>query len=200
MPFTVGLTGGIACGKSTVSRLFQEHGIDVVDADEIVRDLITQDAEIITAIIDHFGSQYQLKDGSLDRKSLRERIFSSSDDKVFLEKLLHPRVREKLVNSKQKFSSPYGILVIPLLIEAHMKNLVDRVLVVDLPLNAQLQRIMDRDHIDKEQAMLAVMNQLPASERLRHADDVIENTMSVENLKQTVTTLHRQYLQFAQAY
>jgi len=200
MPFTVGLTGGIACGKSTVARLFQEHGVDVVDADEIVRQLITQDTEIIAAIIEHFGPQYLLKDGRLDRKSLRERIFSSSEDKAFLEQLLHPRVREELENSKRKFSSPYGILVIPLLIEAHMKNLVDRVLVVDLPLEQQIQRIMNRDHIDREQAELAIMNQLPASERRLHADDMIENTMPMHELKQAVAILHQQYLQFARAY
>jgi len=200
MPFTVGLTGGIACGKSTVARLFQELGINVIDADEIVRELITKDAEIISAILKYFGPQYQLNDGSLDRKSLREKIFSSSDDKAFLEKLLHPRVREELVNSKRAISSPYGILVIPLLIEANMKNLVDRVLVVDLPQDLQLQRIMNRDHIDREQAMLAIMNQLPASERRLHADDVIENTLPVEKLKQVVASLHQQYLQFARAY
>lgn len=200
MPFTVGLTGGIACGKSTVARLFQELGINVIDADEIVRELITKDAEIISAILKYFGPQYQLNDGSLDRKSLREKIFSSSDDKAFLEKLLHPRVREELVNSKRAISSPYGILVIPLLIEANMKNLVDRVLVVDLPQDLQLQRIMNRDHIDREQAMLAIMNQLPASERRLHADDVIENTLPVEKLKQVVASLHQQYLQFARVY
>ena len=200
MPFTVGLTGGIACGKSTVARLFQELGINVIDADEIVRELITKDAEIISAILKYFGPQYRLNDGSLDRKSLREKIFSSSDDKAFLEKLLHPRVREELVNSKRAISSPYGILVIPLLIEANMKNLVDRVLVVDLPQDLQLQRIMNRDHIDRKQAMLAIMNQLPASERRLHADDVIENTLPVEKLKQVVASLHQQYLQFARVY
>jgi dephospho-CoA kinase len=199
MPFTIGLTGGIATGKSTVSRLFQDRGIEVIDADEIVRHLISHDRAIITAILEHFGPRYRLNDGSLDRKSLRSRIFSNPGDKAFLEDLLHPRVRMELEHRKKKISSTYGILVIPLLIEAHMMDLVDRILVVDLPLEQQIRRIMNRDHIDQEQAELAISNQLPAKERLRHADDVIENTVTIEELAHAVESLHQQYLQYARA-
>lgn len=200
MPFTIGLTGGIATGKSTVARLFQDLGIEVIDADEIVRHLISHDRAIITAILEHFGPRYRLNDGSLDRKSLRSRIFSNPGDKAFLEDLLHPRVRRELEHRKKKISSSYGILVIPLLIEAHMMDMVDRILVVDLPLEQQIRRIMNRDHIDQEQAELAISNQLSANERLRHADDVIENTVTIEELAHAVESLHQQYLQYARAY
>lgn len=199
MPYTIGLTGGIGSGKTTIARLFQDLNISVVDADEIVRDLISNDKDIIEAISQHFGPQYLLPDKTLNRKALRERIFSTPDDKDFLEQLLHPRVRDRLIQEKDHFRSPYGILVIPLLIEAHMQDLVDRILVIDLPVAEQIQRIMQRDKISHEQAKQAISNQISASKRLEYADDVIENTTSEEELRHTVAQLHQSYLKLALA-
>ena len=199
MPFTIGLTGGIGSGKTTIARLFKAQNISVVDADEIVRDLITNDKEIIAAIIQHFGPKYLLPDGTLNRKALRDRIFSNPKDKAFLEQLLHPRVRNALIRAREHFDSPYGILVIPLLIEAHMQDLVDRILVVNLPAAEQIKRIMQRDQISHEQAEQAISNQISASERLRYADDVIENTTTEEELRHTIGQLHQQYLELASA-
>jgi len=197
MPFSIGLTGGIGSGKTTIAQLFQDLNISVVDADEIVRELITNDKDIIAAITQHFGPRYLLSDGTLNRKSLRDKIFSSPDDKTFLEQLLHPKVHQVLVQEKDRFDSPYGILVIPLLIEAHMQDLVDRILVVDLPVAEQIQRIMQRDQISHEQAEQAIRNQISASDRLQYADDVIENTATEEDLRHTVEQLHKQYLKLA---
>jgi dephospho-CoA kinase len=199
MSFTIGLTGGIGSGKTTIARLFQKLDINIIDADEIVKDLITNDQEIIELIIQHFGPDFVNTDGSLNRKALRERIFSNPDDKTYLEQLLHPRVRQQLIQAKNHFTSPYGLLVIPLLIEARMQDLVDRILVVHVPKPVQIERIMRRDHITQTQAEQAISNQISANVRLQHADDVIDNTANEDDLRHTIEQLHQNYLKLAQA-
>jgi len=200
MTFTVGLTGGIGSGKSTVMSLFSELGIDTVDADMLVRDLLNTDENLLQKIRDHFGPEYFDTDGQLDRQALRAQIFSDSDDRVFLESLIHPRIRASFIQAKSEFQSPYGVFVVPLLIEANMTDLVDRVAVVDIPEEEQLERIMQRDEISRDMAMQAGASQIPHKQRLDFADDVIDNTQSLDALKKSLLQLHEQYLELARQH
>ena len=200
MPLTIGLTGGIACGKSTVAGLFQEHGIESVDADLIVRNLLNSDQTLQDQIWAHFGPEYFDTSGELDRKALRERIFANPDDRKYLESLIHPRVREFLLNAKSKVHSPYSLFVVPLLIEARMTDLVDRILVIDIPVETQIERIMQRDGISRKMALEAISSQVSRTERLKYGDDVIDNTVPMTDLKDTVDSLHRKYLKLAQTH
>jgi dephospho-CoA kinase len=196
----IGLTGGIACGKSTVAGLFQEHGIESVDADLVVRELLISDQALLRQIESHFGTEYFDNSGALDRKALRKSIFSNTDDRKYLESLIHPMVRELLISEKSNIHSAYGIFVIPLLIEARMTDLVDRILVIDIPEGTQIERIMHRDNISREMALEAISSQISRSERLEYADDVIDNTAPIDDLRNTVASLHKKYLKLAQAH
>jgi len=200
MTFTVGLTGGIASGKSTVMAIFSELGIDTVDADLLVRDLLDTDENLLQKIREHFGPGYFNRNGQLDRQALRARIFSDTEDRQFLESLIHPRIRESLTQARSEFQSPYGIFVVPLLIEANMTDLVDRVAVVDIPEEEQLERIMQRDEISRDMALQAVASQIPRKQRLDFADDVIDNTKSLDALKKSLLQLHEQYLELARQH
>jgi len=200
MTFTVGLTGGIGSGKSTVMSLFSELGVDTVDADLLVRDLLDTDESLLQKIKDHFGPEYFNKDGQLDRQAIRARIFSDSGDRLFLESLIHPRIRESLIQARSEFQSPYGVFVVPLLIEADMTDLVDRIAVVDIPEEEQLERIMKRDKISKEMAQQATASQIPREQRLDFADDVIDNTTSLDALRNSVLQLHEKYLELARQH
>jgi len=200
MTFTVGLTGGIGSGKSTVMSLFSELGVDTVDADLLVRDLLDTDESLLQMIKDHFGPEYFNKDGQLDRQALRARIFSDSGDRLFLESLIHPRIRESLIQARSEFQSPYGVFVVPLLIEADMTDLVDRIAVVDIPEEEQLERIMQRDKISRDMALQATTSQIPREQRLDFADDVIDNTTSLDALRNSVLQLHEKYLELARQH
>ena len=200
MTFTVGLTGGIASGKSTVMAIFSELGIDTADADLLVRNLLDNDENILQRIREHFGPEYFNKDGQLDRQALRAQIFSDTDDRKFLESLIHPRVRESLIQARSEFRSPYGVFVVPLLIEADMTDLVDRIAVIDIPAEEQLERIMQRDKISKRMALQAIGSQIPREQRLDFADDVIDNSTSLDALRNSVLRLHQQYLELARQH
>ena len=200
MTFTVGLTGGIASGKSTVMAIFSELGIDTADADLLVRNLLDTDENLLQRIRERFGPEYFKTDGQLDRQALRARIFSNTDDREFLESLIHPRIREALIQARSEFQSPYGVFVVPLLIEAKMTDLVDRVAVVDIPAEEQLERIMERDKISRAMALQAIASQIPREQRLDFADDVIDNTTSLDTLRSSVLQLHEQYLQLARQH
>jgi dephospho-CoA kinase len=197
MPFTVGLTGGIACGKSTVAKAFNEYGIETVDADQIVRKLLHTDEELKQQIKEHFGQEYLDQQGEIQREALRARIFESNDDRQLLESLIHPKVRDALELAKSKFHSSYGILVVPLLIEAEMTDLVDHIIIVDVPEEIQISRTMQRDQISRDMAMDAISSQIPRADRLKYADDVIDNTAPLQDLRDTVSLLHKKYLEMA---
>jgi dephospho-CoA kinase len=163
----------------------------------LVRDLLDNDENLLQKIRDHFGPEYFDNAGQLDRQALRARIFSDPDDRAFLESLIHPRIRASFIQAKSEFQSPYGVFVVPLLIEADMTDLVDRVAVVDIPEEEQLERIMQRDQISKDMAWQAITSQIPRKQRLDFADDVIDNTTSLEALRKSVLQLHEQYLELA---
>ncbi|WP_139299087.1 dephospho-CoA kinase, partial [Vibrio vulnificus] len=145
MALVIGLTGGIASGKTTVANLFQQHfAIDIVDADIVARQVVAPGSAGLAAIVDHFGADILTREGELDRGQLRQRIFAHAEEKQWLNALLHPMIRRKMIEDLAQVSSPYALLVVPLLVENQLQTLCDRVLVVDVEEKTQLQRTMDR--------------------------------------------------------
>ncbi|EGQ9974648.1 TPA: dephospho-CoA kinase [Vibrio vulnificus] len=195
MALVIGLTGGIASGKTTVANLFQQHfAIDIVDADIVARQVVAPGSAGLTAIVDHFGVDILTHEGELDRGKLRQRIFAHSEEKQWLNALLHPMIRRKMIEDLAQVSSPYALLVVPLLVENQLQTLCDRVLVVDVEEKTQLQRTMDRDGVDEQQVRAILKAQVSRHERLALADDVIKNDSKDQNLLQQITDLHQKYL------
>ncbi|MBN3491297.1 dephospho-CoA kinase [Vibrio neptunius] len=196
MPFVIGLTGGIASGKTTVANLFHDlYGIEIVDADILAREVVEPGGEGLKAIEERYGSNILLADGTLNRAKLREYIFTSDEEKTWLNQLLHPMIRRKMRADMTKVSSPYALLVIPLMVENNLQNLTNRVLVVDVDEQTQRQRTMDRDQVPVEQVDSILAAQASRSQRLAIADDVIENNATNEELLPQITELHQKYLE-----
>ncbi|NVK86503.1 MAG: dephospho-CoA kinase [Gammaproteobacteria bacterium] len=189
----VGLTGGIGSGKSTVSSLFKLKGIQVVDADAIARSIVEPGQPAYQEIVSHFGAEILREDGQLDRQALRQRVFSDSAQLKKLNQMTHPRVREEMLRQVASAKSDYVILDIPLLIENNLQELVDRVLVVDLPEAVQLARVSARDQTSQEQVKQIILAQIPREQRLQAADDIIDNSGSLDALKKRVEDLHIMY-------
>jgi dephospho-CoA kinase len=194
MILRIGLTGGIGSGKSVVAGLFTELGVPVIDADIITRSLVEPGQPALALIATRLGEQFVTAAGTLDRVRLREYIFSNDDARIELESILHPLVYESIRGQTQELTGPYCIIVIPLLIEANQKSLVDRVLVVDAPEETCIGRVMARDNSSREAVQIIMKTQLDRESRLRHADDIIVNDKDIETLRQEVLRLHRQYL------
>lgn len=198
MTYVVGLTGGIASGKTTVANLFQQHfDIDIVDADIIAREVVDIGSTGLAKIREHFGQSVIQTDGALDRAALRQLIFENEENKQWLNALLHPLIREKMIHDLQHTSSPYALLVVPLLIENKLQSLVDRVLVVDVSEEVQIQRTMARDKVSEDQAQAILNAQTNRSTRLALADDIIENSEENNRLLPIITELHKKYLAFS---
>ncbi len=150
MAFVVGLTGGIASGKTTIANLFHDHfNIDVVDADVIARDVVAPGSDGLTSIAERYGVSVLNSDGSLNRSVLRERIFSSQKEKQWLDALLHPMIRQRMQIELDHVNSPYALLVIPLMVENNLQLMADRVLVVDVDEQTQIERTMMRDQVSE---------------------------------------------------
>ncbi|ELV8676808.1 dephospho-CoA kinase [Vibrio vulnificus] len=195
MALVIGLTGGIASGKTTVANLFQQHfAIDIVDADIVARQVVAPGSAGLAAIVDHFGADILTCEGELDRGQLRQRIFAHAEEKQWLNALLHPMIRRKMIEDLALVSSPYALLVVPLLVENQLQTLCDRVLVVDVEEKTQLQRTMDRDGVDEQQVRAILKAQASRHERLALADDVIKNESKDQDLLQQITDLHQKYL------
>ncbi|HFQ5009847.1 TPA: dephospho-CoA kinase [Vibrio vulnificus] len=195
MALVIGLTGGIASGKTTVANLFQQHfAIDIVDADIVARQVVAPGSAGLAAIVDHFGADILTREGELDRGQLRQRIFAHAEEKQWLNALLHPIIRRKMIEDLAQVSSPYALLVVPLLVENQLQTLCDRVLVVDVEEKTQLQRTMDRDGVDEQQVRAILKAQASRHERLALADDVIKNESKDQDLLQQITDLHQKYL------
>ena len=195
--FIVGLTGGIGSGKSTVTALFTELGVQHVDADIVAREVVMPGTPCLAQIAAHFGDSVLLHNGELDRANLRQRIFTNAADKAWLEQLLHPAIRQQLLAQLQALSSPYALLVAPLLLENKLQRYVQRVLVVDVSEATQLARTMARDNADAQQIKSIIAAQISRQQRLQQADDIISNDSTAEALKQQVANLHQQYLRMA---
>lgn len=194
----IGLTGGIGSGKSTVARLFADKGIPVLDADVIARNLTEAGQPALTAIAEHFGMQVITKDGALDRAKLRAIIFEQANERQWLERLLHPLIREKITQQLALLSAsdnkaPYCIVVIPLLLETEAYPFIDRILVVDAPEHLQISRVSTRDNTLAANAKNIVSTQINREERLKKADDIIINDGSLADLTPQVDNLHKQY-------
>jgi dephospho-CoA kinase len=197
--FVVGVTGGIGSGKSAVTQCFSELGITIVDADIASRIVVEPGRPALAAIADHFGADILLPDGTLNRPAMRREIFSDPDKKRWLEALLHPLINEEVHRQLGAATSPYVIFVSPLLVEGAHGSLCDRVLVVDVPEALQLARTMARDGNDAEQVKRIIASQATREQRLARADDVIENSGTLDQLHSAVQTLHQRYLQLAAA-
>lgn len=193
----VGLTGGIASGKTTVARLFAQHGVPIIDADEISREVVVPSSPCLAAIKAQFGPAMLTQSGELDRVAMRQLIFSDPNARSQLEAILHPVIREKMRERIGHLNAPYAILVIPLLVETGQHALANRVLVVDIPEALQRSRLRMRDNIDDKQIDAILHSQVPRHQRLAHADDIIDNQGDVGALDQSVETLHRRYLTMA---
>jgi len=194
----IGLTGGIGCGKSSVARIFATLGAAVIDTDEIAHRLTARGAPALAAIIEQFGSSFQLPDGNLDRARLRKRVFSDHAAKEKLETLLHPLIKQQVVSEMAEAQGPYLVLVIPLFFETGTyRDLVDRVLVVDCDENQQISRTMSRSKLSAEDVRTVMAHQAPRAERIKQADDILSNRGSHANLEEHVKELHQHYLALA---
>ena len=195
--FILGITGGIGSGKTAVSDRFQELGICVVDADLCSRVVVEKGRPALTQIAEHFGNDILTSSGELDRAALRSRIFSNSEDKKWLESLLHPLIAEEVFSQLAAASSDYVILASPLLVESQQHLICDKVLVVDVPVEVQIERTCSRDDNDEEQVRNIIKTQAPRETRLAAASEVIENTQGFEYLTSEVTRLHTYYTELA---
>ncbi len=191
----IGLTGGIGSGKSAAADRFAEaHGIHVVDADMKSRVVVEPGRPALARIVDRFGNAVLLDNGSLNRPALREVIFRDPTQRLWLEELLHPLIREEIVNDLGSAESPYALLVSPLLIESGQHRMTERVIVVDVPESIQLARTAARDQVPLDQVRAIMEAQASRDDRLRQAHDVLVNDGDLAALHAQVDALHNQYL------
>ena len=196
--YVVAITGGIGSGKTTVANQFSALGIEVVDADLIAREVVEPGTPALAAIASHFGPGILDEQGRLDRRALRERIFSDPAAKSWLNALLHPIIRSEMLRQCAAANSPYCLLVVPLLVENRLTELADRVLVIDVDEATQIERTCRRDGVSREQAQAILASQASRSERLAMADDVLDNQSgTTETIRERILALHETYLAFA---
>lgn len=195
----VGLTGGIASGKSTVGELFIDLGAPLLDGDHAAREVVAPPSPALAAIAGRFGAEFLLPDGSLDRRRLRERVFGDPAALRELEAITHPLIRQRILAWHAAQTAPYCILSVAILLESGMDRLTDRILVVDVPAAVQLQRLLGRDGIAEPLAQQMLAAQASREQRLARADDVLDNGSDREALLPQVERLHRHYLQLAAA-
>lgn len=196
----IGLTGGIGSGKSAVSERFIAAGIKVVDADYASRVVVEKGQPALQKIAEHFGADILLEDGTLNRAMLREKIFATQSERKWLESLLHPLINEYIFSELASATTPYAILENPLLFETGQSERCDRILVIDVPVELQVQRVMARDNNPEEQVRAIINAQIPREERLSRADDVIENDKDLSHLDKETLALHQRYLKLAEAH
>ncbi len=195
MTFVVGLTGGIASGKTTVANLFHDQfGIEIVDADIAAREVVEPGSEGLQALESRYGNKVLLPDGRLNRSELREIIFSDEREKQWVNQLLHPLIRRRMLEQLENINSAYALLVIPLMVENGLQSMADRVLVIDVNEKVQLERTMQRDHVSEQQARSILAAQANREQRLAIADDVVKNDAKNQKLLPQITELHQKYL------
>jgi dephospho-CoA kinase len=190
----LGLTGGIGSGKSAAAQCFIDLGVHLVDADNAARWVVEAGRPALAQIAEHFGAGVLQADGTLNRSALRELIFKDPQQRVWLEGLLHPLIREEIRQYLARAESAYAILVSPLLLETSQHQMVQRVLVIDVPESVQIERTVMRDKTNEEQVRAILKAQASRDERLRRADDVILNDRDPAWLKSEVERLHHFYL------
>lgn len=195
--FIVGLTGGIGSGKTAVSNAFAQLGIDIIDADVCARDVVVKGSDALQQIAQHFGNGILTENHELDRAALRQKVFSNEAEKTWLNQLLHPLIRQRMLDQISASQSTYCILAVPLLLENQMQSMVNRVLVVDVSPELQIKRVIDRDQSEEKLIRSIMKSQLDRDSRLAFADDVIDNQTDLIALQQQVDILHQNYLAMA---
>lgn len=190
----IGLTGGIGSGKTAVSDAFQDLGITIVDADLASRIVVQKGKPSLKKIAEHFGNDILNENSELDRAKLREIIFNSDEEKNWLESLLHPAIANQIQDELKASSSPYTILVSPLLLETNQKEYCSKVLVVDVPVELQVERTLKRDQVSEGQVKSIIKAQISRKNRLEFADEVIINDGSLEELHSTVMKFHQKFI------
>ncbi|WP_053070790.1 dephospho-CoA kinase [Halomonas sp. PR-M31] len=196
----MGVTGGIASGKSAVARAFEDHGISWVDADDVAREVVMPGEPALAEIAEHFGPDVIDAEGQLNRRALRAIVFKNETERRWLESVTHPRIRQRILDyleSMRASGAPYHLLVSPLLFESGQRELVDRCLVIDVPESVQIARTMARDDSDEAQARSIVQAQMPRQQRLALADDVIDNQGDHKALAEQVAQLDVRYRELA---
>ena len=191
----IGLTGGIASGKSTVCDLFSQLSVEIIDADKISHDITKKDGLAFQEILDHFSNKILGLDGELDRQKLRSLIFNDADEKRTLEKIIHPKVLNEINKNISDSTASYLIIAVPLMIETGMNKLMDRVLLVDCSIETQVRRLIERDKCTKQQAQSIIKNQASLESKRAICDDVIVNEegTSLDHLKTEVIRLNSFY-------
>jgi dephospho-CoA kinase len=190
----VGLTGGIGSGKSAAANFFQNEGITVIDADDLSREVIEQNTPGFEKIVDCFGSAIIDSDGSINRAFLRQEVFDDEKKKKLLESIIHPLVRDLMIEKIAASQSPYSIIMVPLIFETNSMNNYNRILVIDCDPIVQLERAMLRDKNSKIQIQKIIDSQCSREERISIANDIIPNNDSLENLKIRSIAMHKFYL------
>ncbi|MGV3345367.1 dephospho-CoA kinase [Enterobacteriaceae bacterium LUAb1] len=193
MVYTVALTGGIGSGKSCIASAFAQLGVTVIDADIIARQVVEPGQPALQKIIDYFGKQIITPEGRLDRAALRQRIFTHDAEKRWLNALLHPLIHAETCRQISACQDLWCMWVVPLLVEKQLYSLAQRILVVDVPLDIQLTRTMKRDGISRKQAEQIIAAQASRSERLAVADDIIDNSSTLDNILPQVVELAKNY-------
>lgn len=197
MAYTVGLTGGIASGKSAVARCFQDLGVEVVDADQVAREIVQPGTSGLAQLVSHFGKEILTTEGGLDRSRMRERVFADPVQRTALERILHPLIRARLLGHREQLRGPYGILMVPLLVKLNLGKALNRLLVVDAEPEIQRRRLIERDRISPELADQMLAAQESRASRLAAANDVLLNHGTVAELPPLVARLHAGYLELA---
>lgn len=200
MSYVVGLTGGIGSGKSAVARAFQALGVEVADADAAAHAVTARDAPGHAAVVAAFGDAVLRADGELDRATLRRRVFDDAFARARLESILHPLIAARLQDEVAAFRGPYGLLVVPLLLErGNVRSMAQRVLVVDCPEDEQVRRVVARSGMAPSEVRAIMSVQLSRQARLAHADDIVDNSGPQEGIAPQVARLHARYLELASA-
>jgi len=195
--FKVGLTGGIGCGKSTVAKLFAQHSIAIIDADEIAHALVCPKSVALKQISNIFGEGCLLASGGLNRAKLRELIFNNSQKKCQLEHIMHPLIYAEIDRQVLALSGIYCIIAIPLLLETQMQASVDHILVVDCSETEQIKRVQLRDGLSTAQIKAIIQSQASREQRLAEADSIIYNTQDNKQLTHDINNLHQQFIKEA---
>ena len=191
----VGLTGGIGSGKSTVAKALQAKGVVLVDADQIAREVVQPGEIALQEIADAFGQAILLENGGLDRSALKQRIFSDPQAKTQLESILHPRIRQRILDRVASATdTPYVVADIPLLVESNYPQYFDRVVVVDCPEELQIARVQARDEMPKAQILSIMASQATRQDRNAAATDIIDNSGDLDSLKMQIEKLHESFL------
>jgi len=190
----IGLTGGIGSGKSTITEMFAKLDIDIIDADIVARKVVEPSSDALIQISQHFGEQFILADGHLNRPLLRSQVFSNEKDKAWLNNLLHPLIRQRMLQEIQQSTSNYCLFVAPLLIENNLQSIVQRIIVIDITEEQQIERTILRDPSSRDEVQRIISSQISRKERLSHADDIIDNT------QKDLAEVNKQVIKLDQSY